>query len=59
VKRAFYEAVSEDAKRYEALARQAGASDVHELADFFREIRDQNRRRAEKARRLLAQRVAE
>lgn len=59
MKRALYEAGSEDAKRYEALARQVGASDDHELADFFREIRDQSRRRAEKARRLPAQRVAE
>jgi rubrerythrin len=59
MKRALYEAVSEDTKRYETLARQAGASDDHELADFFREIRDENRRRAERAKRLLAQRVAE
>ena len=59
MKRSLYEAVSEDTKKYEELARQAGVSDDHELADFFREIRDENRRRAEKARRLLAQRVSE
>lgn len=59
MKRALYEAVSEDARKYETLARQAGASDDHELADFFRGIRDENRRRAERARRLLARRLAE
>ena len=59
MKRALNEAGSEDAKRYEALARQVEASDDRELADFFREIRDQSRRRAEKARRLPSQRVAE
>lgn len=59
MKRALYEAVLRDVGRYEDLARRAEVSEDGELAGFFREIRDENRRRAEKARRLLAQRVAE
>ncbi len=56
MKEALYEAVMQDAERYEDLARRAEASE-EELARFFREIRDENRRRTEKARRLLAGRV--
>lgn len=59
MKRALYEAVLQDVGRYEDLARRAEGSEDDELAGFFREIRDENRLRAEKARRLLAQRVAE
>ena len=59
MKRALYEAVLEDVGRYEELAWRAAGSQDDELAGFFREIRDENRRRAERARRLLAQRVAE
>ncbi len=58
MKKALYEAVLRDVGRYEELARRAeGFAD--ELAGFFREIRDENRRRADEARRLLAQRIAE
>lgn len=59
MKRALYEAVFDDVERYEELARAAADSGDDELAGFFREIRDENRRRAEKAERLLAGRVAE
>lgn len=59
MKRDHYETFSRDDKRYETLARQAGASDNHELADFFRGLRDGNRGRAEGAGRLRARRVAE
>ena len=53
MKEALYEAVMQDAERYEDPARRAEASEEDELARFFREIRDENRRRTEKARRLL------
>lgn len=49
MKRDLYETVSGDDRRYEALARQAGASNNHELADYFRGLRDDNRRRDERA----------
>jgi hypothetical protein len=58
MKEALYEAVMQDAERYEDPARRAEASEEDELARFFRELRDENRRRTEKARRLLAGRVA-
>ncbi|CAN5685468.1 hypothetical protein BH24ACT18_BH24ACT18_21450 [soil metagenome] len=59
MKKALYEAVLQDVDRYEDLARRAEGSGDDELAGFFREIREENRLRAEKAGRLLAQRVAE
>lgn len=59
MKKALYEAVFQDVERYEDLARRAADSGDDELAGFFREVRDENRRRAEKAERLLAGRVAE
>ena len=59
VKSALYEAVLRDVGRYEELARRAEGFADDELAEFFRGIRDENQRRAEEARRLLAQRVAE
>ncbi len=59
MKKALYEVVLGDVGRYEDLARRAEGSGDDELAGFFRELRDENRVRAEKARRLLAQRVAE
>ena len=59
MKSALYEAVLRDVDRYEELARRAEGFADHELAEFFGEIRDENRRRAEEARRLLAQRIAE
>ena len=54
-----YEAVFQDIERYEDLARRAADTGDDELAGFFREVRGENRRRAERARRLLAGRVAE
>ena len=59
MKKALYEAISQDVGLYEDLARRASSSGDDELAGFFREVGDENRLRAEKARRLLAQRVAE
>lgn len=59
MKEALYEAMMQDAGRYEDLARRAEASDDDELAGFFRRVRDENRCRTEEARRLLAGRVAE
>jgi rubrerythrin len=59
MKKALYEAVLRDVGRYEELARRAESLADDELAGFFREIRDENRRRADQARRLLAQRIAE
>lgn len=59
MKRTLYEAVMRDVEKYEELSRRAAGSGDDELAGFFREVRDENRRRAEKARWLLAGRVAE
>ncbi len=59
MKKALYEAVLRDVDRYEELARRAEGFADDELAVFFREISDENRRRADEARRLLTQRVAE
>ena len=65
MKQALYEAiledegVLEDAFKYEVLARQAEASGDQELIAFFRQMRDENRLRAEKAERLLAKRLPE
>jgi hypothetical protein len=53
------ERVLEDAFKYEFLARRAEASDDQALIDFFRQMRDENRRRAERAERVLAQRLPE
>jgi hypothetical protein len=60
-----YEAILEDERllevafKYEVLARQAEASDDQALVDSFRKRRDENRGRAERAERLLAQRLSE
>lgn len=59
MKSALYEAVLRDVGRYEELARRAEGFADDELAEFFRGIRDENRRRADQARRMLAQRIAE
>lgn len=59
MKSALYEMTAADAERFEALARWAEATDDGELADFFERVSDEESRRAEDARRLLAQRVAE
>jgi hypothetical protein len=53
------EGVLEDAFKYEVLTRQAEASGDQELVEFSRQMRDENRRRAERAERLLAQRLPE
>ena len=59
MKDALYTFALLNADHYEALARRAQRSDDDELADFFRAMRDHNRHNAEKAKTLLAQRVAE
>jgi rubrerythrin len=62
---ALYEAILEDERlledafKYEVLARQAEASDDQALIEFFRQMRDENRRRAERAEQVLAQRLPE
>jgi rubrerythrin len=53
------EAVLEDAFKYEVLTRQAEASGDQELTEFFRQVHNENRRRAEKVEQLLAQRLPE
>jgi rubrerythrin len=59
VKDALYTIALQNADRYEALARRAETSSDQELADFFRRMRDESRENAERAKTLLAQRVAE
>ena len=59
VKDALYTIALKNADRYEALARRAETSSDEELAEFFRLMRDESRENAERAKRLLAQRVAE
>ncbi|MBA3424912.1 MAG: hypothetical protein ACR2HO_11830 [Rubrobacteraceae bacterium] len=54
-----YSVAMQNADRYDALARSAERTGDDELASFFRRMRDDNRRSAEEAKRLLAQRVAE
>ncbi len=58
MKKALYEAVLRDVDRYEELARRAEGFADGELAGFFRGISGENQRRADEARRLLAQLVA-
>jgi hypothetical protein len=53
------ERVLEGAFKYEVLARQAEASDDQALIEFFRHMRDEYRRRAERAEQVLAQRLPE
>ena len=59
MKDALYTIALDNADRYEALARRAETSSDEELAEFFRRMRDESRENAEKAKRLLSQRVAE
>lgn len=59
MKDALYTIALQNADRYEALARRAETSSDGELAEFFRRMRDESRENAEKAKVLLAQRVAE
>ena len=56
---ALYTMALRNADRYEALARRAEGSSDGELAEFFRRMRDESRQNAEKAKTLLARRVAE
>ena len=56
---ALYAIALRNADRYEALARRAEDSGDDELAEFFRRMRDESRENAEKAKTLLARRVAE
>lgn len=48
-----------NADKYESLARRAEKGDDQELADFFRRMRDDSRANADRAKVLLAQRLAE
>lgn len=48
-----------NADSYEALVRRAEKASDDELADFFRAMRNERRENAERAKELLAQRVAE
>ena len=59
MKDALYTIALKNADRYEALARRAETSSDEELAGFFRRMRDESRENAERAKRLLSQRVAE
>lgn len=59
MKDALYAIALRNADRYEALARRAEDSSDEELAEFFRRMRDESRENAEKAKTLLARRVAE
>lgn len=59
MKQALYEAVLEDAFKHKVLVRQAEASGDDELAEFFRQMRDENRRCTERTEQLLAQRLPE
>lgn len=59
MKDALYTIALRNAERYEALARRAETASDEELAGFFRRMRDESRENAERAKKLLAQRVAE
>lgn len=59
MKDALYTIALQNADRYETLARRAETASDKELADFFRRMRDESRENAERAKTLLAQRVAE
>lgn len=51
--------IVEDARRYEEYADVAQRAYDEELADFFQELREESRERAERAGELLAQRLAD
>jgi hypothetical protein len=51
--------ILEDARRYEEYAEVAQRAYDEEIADFFWELREESRGRAERARKLLAQRLAD
>ena len=50
--------VMEEAERYEGCLKGTDRIHDRELADFLRELRDETRRRADRAETLLAQRLA-
>jgi rubrerythrin len=51
--------ILEDARKYEEYAEVAQRAYDEEIADFFRGLREESRGRAERARELLAQRLAD
>jgi hypothetical protein len=51
--------ILEDAQRYEEYPEVAQQAYDEEIADFFRELREESRGRAERAGELLAQRLAD
>ncbi len=51
--------ILEDARRYEEYAEDAQQAYDEELFDFFRELQEEARGRAERAGKLLAQRLAD
>jgi hypothetical protein len=51
--------ILEDARRYEEYAEVAQQAYDEELVDFFRELQEESRERAERAGKLLAQRLAD
>ena len=51
--------ILEDARRYEEYAEAAQRAYDEELVDFFAELRDESHRLAERAGKLLAQRLAD
>jgi hypothetical protein len=51
--------ILEDAQRYEEYAEVAQRAYDEEIADFFWELREESRGRADRARELLAQRLAD
>ena len=54
MKDALYDTAMRNADRYEALAERAESGTDGERAGFFRRMRDENRRNAEEAERILA-----
>lgn len=59
MQKALYDIALQNSDRYEDLARQAESTDDGELAEFFLQTLYENNRLAERAKLLLAQRVAE
>lgn len=51
--------ILEDARRYEEYAKVAQHAYDEELVDFFRELQEESHRLAERAGKLLAQRLAD
>jgi hypothetical protein len=51
--------ILEDARRYEEYAKVAQQAYDEELVDFFGELQEESRRLAERAGKLLAQRLAD